>query len=66
MTACGCSAASPVHCSKNFAEVVAANAAADRLVAGVDGNLTYWAVSDLAAPELEEFARAFRAGEAEP
>jgi anti-sigma factor RsiW len=31
-----------------------------------DGNLTYWAVSDLAAPELEEFARAFRAGEAEP
>jgi anti-sigma factor RsiW len=30
------------------------------------GNLTYWAVSDLAAPELEEFARAFRAGEAEP
>jgi anti-sigma factor RsiW len=31
-----------------------------------DGNITYWAVSDLAAPELEEFARAFRAGEAEP
>jgi anti-sigma factor RsiW len=36
------------------------------IVEWTDGNLTYWAVSDLAAPELEEFARAFRAGEAEP
>jgi anti-sigma factor RsiW len=36
------------------------------IVDWTDGNLTYWAVSDLAAPELEEFARAFRAGEAEP
>ena len=31
-----------------------------------DGSLAYWAVSDLAAPELENFAKAFRAGEAEP
>jgi len=31
-----------------------------------DGNVTYWAVSDLSTPELEDFARAFRAGEAEP
>jgi anti-sigma factor RsiW len=36
------------------------------IVDWTDGNLTYWAISDLAAPELEEFARAFRAGEAEP
>jgi anti-sigma factor RsiW len=36
------------------------------IVDWTDGNLTYWAVSDLAAPELEDFARAFRAGEAEP
>jgi anti-sigma factor RsiW len=36
------------------------------IVDWTDGNLTYWAVSDLAAPELEEFARAFRAGGAEP
>lgn len=36
------------------------------IVDWTDGNLTYWAVSDLAAPELEEFARAFRAGEPEP
>jgi anti-sigma factor RsiW len=31
-----------------------------------DGPLAYWAVSDLAAPELEAFAKAFRAGDAEP
>jgi anti-sigma factor RsiW len=31
-----------------------------------DGSLAYWAVSDLAAPELENFAKAFRSGEAEP
>jgi anti-sigma factor RsiW len=31
-----------------------------------DGPLAYWAVSDLAAPELENFAKAFRAGDAEP
>jgi anti-sigma factor RsiW len=36
------------------------------IVDWTDGNITYWAVSDLAAPELEDFARAFRAGEAEP
>ncbi len=36
------------------------------IVDWTDGNLTYWAVSDLAAPELEDFVRAFRAGEAEP
>jgi anti-sigma factor RsiW len=36
------------------------------MVAWSDGPLAYWAVSDLAAPELENFARAFRAGEAEP
>jgi anti-sigma factor RsiW len=36
------------------------------MVDWTDGSITYWAVSDLAAPELEEFARAFRAGEAEP
>jgi anti-sigma factor RsiW len=31
-----------------------------------DGPLAYWAVSDVAAPDLENFAKAFRAGEAEP
>jgi anti-sigma factor RsiW len=36
------------------------------IVDWTDGGITYWAVSDLAAPELEDFARAFRAGEAEP
>jgi anti-sigma factor RsiW len=36
------------------------------MVTWTDGPLTYWAVSDLAAPELETFARAFRAGDAEP
>jgi anti-sigma factor RsiW len=36
------------------------------IVDWTDGNLVYYAVSDLAAPELEDFARAFRAGEAEP
>jgi anti-sigma factor RsiW len=36
------------------------------VVSWTDGPLAYWAVSDLAAPELENFAKAFRAGEAEP
>jgi anti-sigma factor RsiW len=36
------------------------------VVEWTDGALAYWAVSDLAAPELENFAKAFRAGEAEP
>jgi len=36
------------------------------VVEWIDGPLAYWAVSDLAAPELENFARAFRAGDAEP
>jgi anti-sigma factor RsiW len=36
------------------------------IVEWTDGSLAYWAVSDLAAPELENFARAFRAGDAEP
>src|SRR5215470_4104185 len=36
------------------------------IVEWTDGQLTYWAVSDLVASELENFARAFRAGEAEP
>jgi len=36
------------------------------VVEWTDGPLAYWAVSDLAAPELENFAKAFRAGEAEP
>jgi anti-sigma factor RsiW len=36
------------------------------LVEWTDGQLAYWAVSDLAAPELETFAKAFRAGNAEP
>jgi anti-sigma factor RsiW len=31
-----------------------------------DADHVYWAVSDLARPELEEFAAAFRAGEPEP
>jgi anti-sigma factor RsiW len=31
-----------------------------------DGALAYWAVSDLAAPELENFTKAFRTGDAEP
>ncbi len=36
------------------------------IVEWIDGPLAYWAVSDLAAPELETFAKAFRAGDAEP
>jgi len=36
------------------------------LVEWTDGPLAYWAVSDLAAPELEDFAKAFRAGDPEP
>ncbi len=36
------------------------------IVDWTDGNITYWAVSDLSTPELEDFARAFRNGEAEP
>jgi anti-sigma factor RsiW len=36
------------------------------LVEWTDGPLVYWAVSDVAAPELENFAKAFRVGEAEP
>jgi anti-sigma factor RsiW len=36
------------------------------VVEWTDGSLAYWAVSDLAAPELENFAKAFRSGEAEP
>lgn len=36
------------------------------LVEWTDGQLAYWAVSDLAAPELENFAKAFRTGNAEP
>jgi len=36
------------------------------VVEWTDGALAYWAVSDLAAPELENFAKAFRSGEAEP
>jgi anti-sigma factor RsiW len=36
------------------------------IVEWIDGPLAYWAVSDLAAPELEAFAKAFRAGDAEP
>jgi anti-sigma factor RsiW len=36
------------------------------IVDWTDGGITYWAVSDLSAPELEDFARAFRAGDAEP
>ncbi len=36
------------------------------IVEWTDGPLAYWAVSDLAVPELENFAKAFRAGEAVP
>jgi anti-sigma factor RsiW len=36
------------------------------VVEWTEGPLAYWAVSDLAAPELENFAKAFRAGDAEP
>jgi len=36
------------------------------VVEWTDGPLTYWAVSDVAAAELESFAKAFRAGEAVP
>ncbi len=36
------------------------------LVEWTDGELVYWAVSDFAAPELENFAKAFRAGNPEP
>jgi anti-sigma factor RsiW len=36
------------------------------VVEWTDGPLAYWAVSDLAAPELENFAKAFRMGEATP
>ena len=36
------------------------------IVDWTDGNLVYYAVSDVSAPDLEDFARAFRAGEAEP
>jgi anti-sigma factor RsiW len=36
------------------------------VVEWTDGSLAYWAVSDLAAPDLENFAKAFRAGDAEP
>lgn len=36
------------------------------VVGWTDGPLAYWAVSDVAASELENFAKAFRAGEAEP
>jgi anti-sigma factor RsiW len=36
------------------------------IVEWTDGPVAYWAVSDLAAPELENFAKAFRAGDAEP
>jgi len=36
------------------------------IVEWTDGPLAYWAVSDMAAPELEKFAKAFRAGDAEP
>ncbi len=36
------------------------------IVTWTDGPVAYWAVSDLAAPELENFAKAFRAGDAEP
>jgi anti-sigma factor RsiW len=36
------------------------------IVEWTDGPVAYWAVSDIAAPELEAFAKAFRAGDAEP
>jgi anti-sigma factor RsiW len=36
------------------------------IVEWTDGPLTYWAVSDVVAADLEKFAKAFRAGEAVP
>jgi anti-sigma factor RsiW len=36
------------------------------IIEWTDGPLAYWAVSDLAAPELEAFTKAFRTGDAEP
>jgi anti-sigma factor RsiW len=36
------------------------------MVEWTDGPLAYWVVSDLAGPELEDFAKAFRAGAPEP
>jgi anti-sigma factor RsiW len=36
------------------------------IVEWTDGPLTYWAVSDVVASDLEKFAKAFRAGEAVP
>jgi anti-sigma factor RsiW len=36
------------------------------IVDWTDGDITYWAVSDVSASDLAEFARAFRAGDAEP
>jgi anti-sigma factor RsiW len=36
------------------------------IIEWTDGPWAYWAVSDLATPELESFAKAFRAGDAEP
>jgi anti-sigma factor RsiW len=36
------------------------------IVAWTDGPVAYWAVSDLAAPELQTFVKDFRAGDAEP
>ena len=36
------------------------------IVDWTDGDISYWAVSDVSAPDLAEFTRAFRAGEAEP
>jgi anti-sigma factor RsiW len=54
------------------ASTAAAAAAPRRAIDGynvvewTDADHAYWAVSDLARPELEEFAAAFRAGEAEP
>jgi anti-sigma factor RsiW len=36
------------------------------IVDWTDGDISYWAVSDVSALDLEDFARAFRAGEAEP
>ena len=36
------------------------------IVEWTNGPLTYWAVSDVVASDLEKFAKAFRAGEAEP
>jgi anti-sigma factor RsiW len=36
------------------------------MVEWTDGPLAYWAISDLAQPELEDFAKAFRSGTPEP